>query len=334
MKTGVAYHDVRSLDCARINLLDIFEHNCDFVVHTFSEADLAFYTRTMKEIVQASKYLGLEVYIDPWGVGGIFGGEAFSRFVAENLEDRQIMADGKSVPAACMNSAAFRSFMKLWIEVAADLGSDIVFWDEPHFYRVDWYTEGAAEDQWACCCATCRELFEEKHGHPMPKDMDEEVIKHREWTVVDFFSEMCEYAKNCAMKNAVCVLPEEDPRRGISSWDALAAIPSLDIFATDPYWAFRGLSVEPYVREKTRRAKAICEKYGLELQMWIQAFMIPEGREDEVIQAAEIMYEEGARNIAAWSYGGGGWTLARSENADKVWENLGRVFGKLQSISA
>ena len=73
MKTGVAYHDVRNLDCARINLLDIFEHNCDFVAHIFSEADLAFYTRTMKEIAQASNPLGLEAYIDPWGVGGIFG---------------------------------------------------------------------------------------------------------------------------------------------------------------------------------------------------------------------------------------------------------------------
>ena len=32
-------------------LEDIVAHHCNFVVHTFSEADLAFYTRTMKEIV-------------------------------------------------------------------------------------------------------------------------------------------------------------------------------------------------------------------------------------------------------------------------------------------
>jgi hypothetical protein len=42
--------------------------------------------------------------------------------------------------------------------------------------------------------------------------------------------------------------------------------------------------------------------------------------------------EEGARNIAAWSYGGGGWTYARSQNPEKVWENLGRVFGRLRGI--
>ena len=68
--------------------------------------------------------------------------------------------------------------------------------------------------------------------------------------------------------------------------------------------------------------------------MWVLAFLIQEGREDEVIRAAEIFYEEGVRNIAAWSYGGGGWTYARSVNAAKVWENLGQVFGRLRAISA
>jgi hypothetical protein len=49
------------------------------------------------------------------------------------------------------------------------------------------------------------------------------------------------------------------------------------------------------------------------------------------MRAAEIFHEEG---IAAWSYGGGGWTYARSQSPQKVWENLGKVFGRLRSISA
>jgi hypothetical protein len=155
------------------------------------------------------------------------------------------------------------------------------------------------------------------------------VIEFREQTIVNFFSEMGDYAKDCGLKNALCVLPEEEPLRGVRNWEVLTAIPSLDIFGTDPYWAIRGMPLEPYVRDTTLRAKALCEKYGLELQMWVLAFLIQEGREDEVMRAAEIFYEEGVRNIAAWSYGGGGWTYARSENADKVWENVGKVFGEL-----
>jgi hypothetical protein len=165
----------------------------------------------------------------------------------------------------------------------------------------------------------------------MPKEMDAEVIRFRENTVVGFFSEMGEYAKKCGMKNALCVLPFEDARRGVTNWDALAAIPSVDIFGTDPYWAIHGVPLEPYVRDTTKKARALCEKYGRELQMWVLAFLIQDGREDEVIRAAEIFYEEGVRNIAARSYGGGGWTYVRSENADKVWENIGRVFARLQS---
>ncbi len=332
MKTGVAYHDVRNPRHVKRDLEDMVAHHCNFVVHTFSEADLSFYTRAMKDIVAISKDLGLEVYIDPWGVGGVFGGEAFSRFVGESLEDRQVLANGVSVPAACMNSARFRSFMKLWVETAADIGSDIVFWDEPHFYMVDWYMEGVKAEQWACCCETCRKMYAEKYGEPLPVELTAEVIEFREKTVVSFFSEMGEHAKACGMKNALCVLPEEDARRGVSNWEALASLPSIDIFGSDPYWALRGLALEPYVRDVTRKAKALCEKYGRELQMWVLAFLIPHGREDEVTRAAEIFYEEGVRNIAAWSYGGGGWMLVRSEDADKVWENLGSVFGKLHSL--
>lgn len=332
MKTGVAYYDARSLPHARKDLEDMVAHNCNFVVHTFSETDLSFYTRVMKDIVQASKDLGLEVYIDPWAVGGIFGGEALSRFVAENLDDRQLLANGKSVPAACMNSKNFRSFMKIWIETAADLGSDIIFWDEPHFFRVDWWMEGASKIQWACCCPTCQNLFQEKYGRPMGDTMDPDVVAFREDTVVEFFASLCDYVKECGLRNALCVLPEEDSHRGVSDWARLASIPSLDIFGTDPYWALKGLPVEPYVRDTTRKAKALCEKYGRELQMWVLAFLIPEGREDEVTQATEIFYEEGVRNIAAWSYGGGGWMFTRSENAERVWENLGEVFGTLQRI--
>lgn len=333
MKTGVAYHDVRNPKHVREDLKDMVAHHCNFVVHTFSEADLIFYRRAMKEIVKASHDLGLEVYLDPWAVGGIFGGEALSRFVAEHLADRQVLADGASVAAACMNSGNFRAFMKRWIEAAAEIGADIVFWDEPRFF-VRNLMAGASGNQWACRCPTCGELFQERRGRTMPEEMDADVIAFREATLVDFFSELCDHAKACGMRNALCVLPQEDASRGVSNWEALAAIPSLDIFGTDPYWAFWGQPLEPYVREKTRKAKAVCKKHGRELQMWILAFLIQEGREEEVVRAAEIFHEEGVRNIAAWSYGGGGWTYARSVNAEKVWENLGKVFGRLQSLPA
>jgi sugar phosphate isomerase/epimerase len=326
LKTGVAYHDVRNVRHAREDLQDMLAHHCNFVVHTLSETDLSFYMQTMKEIVRISKDLGMETYIDPWGVGRIFGGEALSAFVGNTIDARQILANDKSVPAACMNSPEFRSFMRLWTEAAADTGADVAFWDEPHFYTGDWV---GGQRSWACRCPACQKIFKDKYGRPMPREMDGDVVRFREQTVVDFFKELCDHARACGMKNALCVLPEQDAAHGTTGWEALAAIPSLDIFGTDPYWAINGKPLESYCREKTREAKTLCEKYGRELQMWVQAFLIQEGKEDEVMQAAEFLYDEGARNIAAWSYGGGGWMIVRSDNADKVWSNLGKVFEKL-----
>ena len=53
------------------------------VIHTFSENDLAYYAETMGELAAASHDAGLEVLLDPWGVGRIFGGEAYSNWIAE-----------------------------------------------------------------------------------------------------------------------------------------------------------------------------------------------------------------------------------------------------------
>ena len=58
-----------------VDLKDIKAHNCNLIVHTFSENDLFYYPETMTEIVKISHQEGFETYLDPWGVGNIFGGE-------------------------------------------------------------------------------------------------------------------------------------------------------------------------------------------------------------------------------------------------------------------
>jgi hypothetical protein len=52
------------------------------VLHTLSENDLARYRGIIGQIVEISQEIGLEVQLSPWGVGGIFGGEAETAFTA------------------------------------------------------------------------------------------------------------------------------------------------------------------------------------------------------------------------------------------------------------
>ncbi len=332
-KTGVSYFGSRDPRQVRRDMADIAAHHCTFVVHTYSEEDYYFYSKAMKELVTISHDAGLEVHMDPWGVGGVFGGEAFSRFVMENPDQCQRQADSKMLPCACLNREAFQSFMKKWIDAAVASGTDCLFWDEPHFYipRAVWRGTQRPEE-WACSCQACRELFRTRFGHAMPAVMDDEVILFRDESIVSFLTEMTGYAKGKGVTNALCVLPEENPLIGISSWEKLAAVASVDVFGTDPYWIVFGKPLEPYVRDASRQIVRLAGTYGKEPQMWVQAYGVPAGREDEVGRAIRIMAQEGISNIAAWSYRGGAPMDLASDNPERVWEVLGEAYRKVRGI--
>jgi hypothetical protein len=335
MKTGIAYFSCRDPRHVKNDVSDMEKKNCTYVIHTYSETDYNFYSLIMKDIVTMSHDAGLEVYINPWGVGRVFGGpEAFSQFVSENPGECQRMADGSPAPAACPNSRAFRDFMRAWIDSAVDTGADVVFWDEPHFhYTPDMMFGTPKPEDWACACDRCRELFRKQYGRDLPPVMDDDVVRFRDDTVVGLFTELTAHVREYGLKNAVCVLPEENPLFGISSWELLADIDHIDIFGTDPYWMLFNKPLEEYVRKSTKRVLDICRRTGKEDQMWVQAFLIFAGREKEIKTAIEIMAQEGATNIAAWSYLGGAFMNHKSQNHELVWDILGEAYGELRRMS-
>ncbi|RKX53392.1 MAG: hypothetical protein DRP25_00415, partial [Thermotoga sp.] len=122
MKYGVSYFGNRILKHVEEDMKELKEIGFDVIVHTFSENDHKFYFRTMKDIVKLTRDLGMEVWIDPWGVGGVFGGEAFSNFLIENPSEWQITNRGRAVGSACFNSPKFREYMKRWLEAAVETG--------------------------------------------------------------------------------------------------------------------------------------------------------------------------------------------------------------------
>lgn len=333
IKTGAAYFDSRNPRHAREDLEDMAAHHCTFVVHTFSEFDLYFYSAAVKEIVAISHDLGMEVYVNPWGLGKVFGGiEPLSRFVAEHPEECQRMSDGSHAPAACMHSGPFRSLMRLWVDAAADLGADLVFWDEPHFhYDLGSLLGGSgAAAPWACACGRCGELFRARFGRPLPALLDADAIRFRDDTIAGLLGELAGRAGERGLGNALCVLPDENPLVGASSWEPLAALPSIRIFGTDPYWLLYDRPVEEYVTGKTRRLLEVCGRHGKEPQAWVQAFMVPGGREREVGRAVEIFAAEGVRNIAAWAYNGTAHMNHKCHDHSKVWEVLGDAYRRVK----
>ena len=329
-RTGISYFGNRNPRHFVVDLEEILNHNCNFILHTFSENDQLFYKQTMAELIQLSKDAGLQVYVDPWGVGRIFGGEATSDFAFKNRDVCQLLSTGEYAPAACMNNPRVRDFMKKWIDDAVEIGADVLFWDEPHFF-IDWDNIKAERPpRWACWCAYCKEKFQNMYGAPMPKTMGDDVQSFREAATVEFLSMLCDYTREKKVKNAVCLLPHRERKFGVTDWSRIAAIESLDIFGTDPYWVFFNKNIGEFVGGLSREIVMLSKQYKKEAQIWIQNYKIPNGREDEIREAIAVAYAEGVRNLAAWSfYGTAYMSYIKSDDPQKVWDTLGEVYGQL-----
>lgn len=297
---GVSYFGVRNPKHVLSDMKEIQEKGFNAVLHTWSEEDQQYYYGTMKKIVNQAADLGLKVYVNPWGVGRVFGGEAYSELTARDHDMCQIGVDGNPKVAACPNHPRFREYMHRWIETVCDTKVSTIFWDEPHFY----FEKGGLE-KWSCRCETCKKKFQERFNYEMPSQLTDDVKEFREDSLIDFLKEMTEDVHARGKRNCVCMLPPWFPA-GLDDWDKIASLESVDEIASDPYWE-RGAS-EEWVREKYAetavKLTTAAKKYGKAVQMWIKAYQIERGREGDLAIATEESIKAGIDNIFAWSYRG------------------------------
>jgi hypothetical protein len=328
METGVSYYGNRILRYVQADLDAMAVNGCTYVVHTFSESDLLFYRKTMGAIVKATHAAGLRAWLDPWGAGGMFGGEALSHYAARFPEHQQVLSTGERVPAACPNRYEFRSALRQWVDAAIEAGADMLFWDEPHFCvptRLSWY-EGPA-DAWACHCSACQYLYRAGYGEELPDALDAGARAFRQERILDFLADMTGYAASRGAHNALCLQPARDDELSGKFFRAAPELPNIHVFGITPYWVDTHVTVEEHVGQHTARVVDLCRYLNKPAQIWVQAFNIPEGREEEVATAVEIAAAGGAEYVAAWSYPPCEPVSPKaSARPEMVWEALGRAF--------
>ncbi|MBI3614995.1 MAG: hypothetical protein HY211_00585 [Candidatus Omnitrophica bacterium] len=324
LKLGVSYYGNRIPWRVKEDLKEIKEAGCTYVVHTFSEEDLEFYLPAMAEIVNATHELGMEVWLDPWGVGQAFGGETYSSLIAKELSVRQISSDGASLPIACPNHPLFREFLLKWIQAGAKLKTDLLFWDEPHFIILP-EREDAPPKLWACRCPVCQELFKQRTGRPMPDLLTPEVRAFKEECLVECTRFLCDATRAEGLKSSVCLLPFKSSST-VNNWSKVAQIPSLGIFGTDPYWQPHQREIGSFVGRFAKEVKALADQFGKEGMLWILNFKIPKGEEGTITEALEAGYAQGIRNFAAWSYYGAAPMNLRAEDPAAVWKTLSAAY--------
>jgi len=326
MRYGVSYFGNRILKHVEEDMKELKEIGFDVIVHTFSENDHKFYFRTMKDIVKLTKDLGMEVWIDPWGVGGIFGGEAFSNFLIENPSEWQITNRGRAVGSACFNSPKFREYMKRWLEAAVETGADAVFWDEPHFHILKDFPK-----EWTCRCERCREKYKETYGHDMPEEFTEEVSNFRNETIKDFFEEVLSYSKKLGMKNVICFLPFESELFGLKDYESIAKIENVDNIGSDPYWMAFKLKMNPFLKETTQKILKLSSKYGKENHIWLQAFKVPRGREEDIVKGAKILKKENVDTVLFWGvFACKHISSIAPDDPEKTWEIVKQIVREVR----
>ena len=327
LKTGVAYHGNRMLSHAIEDMKDIARSDMDIVVHMLSHTDWERHSEVMKDIFAATEAEGLEVWVDNWGIGGAPGDK--SHFLAYHPEAHSYYGNGNMHPyQICLNSPAYRQFVKNWVDKVAELGGKTVFWDEPLI------PEKKADDgryYSSCTCPTCQKIFEDRFGKKMPEFMDSDVSKFRNETTVDFYNFASSYASSQGLKNVICFMPHQ--LSGMQSvtdnflsidLNRICAMENIDSIGTDPYWygseeiAKTGNPYE-FVYNSTKLCVDVANSYKKEHNLWIQTYNVPAGREDEIITAYEAAYDAGARNVIAWSYRGGEANDYRAKNVEKTW---------------
>ena len=309
IRTGAAYFGNRTLRHVQSDLQDMADSGFDYVVHCFTESDLIYGIETMRGIVRMTHELGMEAHMDPWGVAGIFGGEAFSKFVAWEMDACQVLADGSAVGIACLHSERLKAWLHRWIDAAIEVGSDVLFWDEPHWFPGDlwFYGKVRGDDalRWSCRCHRCRKRFAARYDHEMPLDFTDDVIAFRQAAVLEILTDLTSYASNRGVRQTLCLLPHGQFHKlvDLPDWRPFVQIPGIDTFGTDPYWAVNPpVDLEPYVSRGAREVAEFCDEFGLKNQFWIQGYNFKADHEWEPVRAIQIALQQGMTDLAVWSY--------------------------------
>ena len=325
---GAAYHGNRMPHHAWEDLRDMMRNGMDLVVHMLSHTDWDRHLNRMRDIVSISTEVGLESWIDNWGLGGPPGDK--SHFLSYHPEAHQYYSDGQMDPVrVCLNSEAFRSWVHEWIDAVEYIGGKTIFWDEPHLPMKE-------DDTYSCTCPRCRELFRAKYGYDMPTKANDDAREFRLATIRNYFEDVTSYSASKGIRNVVCVMLGEHNGISLNTLDSICGVKTLDNIGSDPYWLHippeQLKSVYDFVYRNTRENLRVSDHFGKDHNIWIQTYNTPRGREEEIIEAAEAAYDAGARTIIAWGYYGSASNDYAAKNPEKTWAITCQAFRRLREM--
>jgi N-acetylmuramic acid 6-phosphate etherase len=220
------------------------------------------------------------------------------------------------VAAACLNSAAYRDFLKEWADWVLECGVDSVFWDEPAWV-VPAHVGVDDPARWTCRCDRCAERF----GGPVPAELTPEVKRFREESVTGFLRELIAHVAARGGASTVCLLPAAEGTQGLADWDEVAALPGLVTLATDPYWKHWDEGAAPFVRRFARLLRETADRHDVGAQLWVPSFGLDHADIPDLEAAIAAARDEGVEDLWTWGYEAcGHMTHLATPDSPLVWE--------------
>ncbi len=319
MKLATSYFGCRIPRHVRSDMRRLRRQGFDRVIHTFCENDFFYSRDTLRDIVAISKDEGLEVQLDPWGVAGVFGGEAFSEWILEDPDLMQRGPSGRPLAGACLNHPRLRERMREWVEAAARTGADAIFWDEPHWVHPGPRNPNAEP----CACDYCR-------ARTGDQPTREELRRFRAAAINELLTDVVRMATDCGLGSSICLLPQGIPLEVEQDWATVAAIPGVTEFGTDPYWhAFHMEGVaarNTFIDLNARAAREAARAVGVPVMLWLQAFRIPASAERDLLEGTRHLLTHAPDAVAIWGFEAcAHMSDLACENPQRVWRGLVRA---------
>lgn len=336
LETGVSYYGISYSHNVRKDFEEIKAHNCTSVLLALTEFDLFFWKPQIPKVVDEAKKIGLKVYLNTWGIGKFFGGEAPSIFLQEcDISDRQFSAlTGAPLPAASPSSPAFREYLYGIVrELASTCDADGFFWDEPHYAMPIYQVGYQSTTDWSCRSSITQNIFKQKYGYEMPLTLTQQVRKFRHDQANELLIQCSNIAKSCNKNLTItqCSLPADNNyylsyQRGFDDWNSIAKRADIDIFSTSIIVDYSApLSVHQKIAKKTVDLAKVNGKIP---QRWIMSYFDSPQDLEDIKKIVRIYAEEGVESIFSWTYRAGQGTFLSAPEPEKVWEILGEAYGE------
>lgn len=336
-ETGVSYYGISYSDNVRKDFQEIKDHNCNAILLSLTEFDLFFWKPQIPKVVEEAKKLGLKVYLNTWGIGKFFGGEAPSIFLQEcDINDRQFTAlTNQPLAAASPSSPAFREYVWGIVDyLSKTCDADGFFWDEPHYAMPIYKVGYQSSTDWTCRSPITQKIFKDKYGYEMPLVLTKQVREFRHHQANELLMECSRIAKsnNPNLTVTQCSLPAENNyyegfQRGFDDWDAIASRPDIDVFSTSIITDYNApMSAHRKIAEKT---VALAKANNKMPQRWVMSYFDSPTDLDDIKKIVHAYDEAGIESIFSWTYRAGMGTFLSAPDPLSVWEKLGEAYGEV-----